>query len=74
MADLRMILTVVLGAGLGLVLIAFPELVVRTHTVGRLPQDRSGDYGEAGEIPSQWRRIVQAVGVILVLIAGYIWI
>lgn len=74
MVDLRTALTVVLGAGLGLVLVAFPDLVIRAHTVGRAPHDRGGQYGEEGSAPDSWRRIVQAIGVVLVLIAVYIWL
>lgn len=74
MVDFRTALAVVLGAGLGLVLIAFPELVIRVHTVGRVPNDRGGQYGDEAAAPDSWRRVVQAIGVVLVLIAGYIWI
>ena len=74
MPDLRTTLALVLGVGLGLVLLAFPEVVVRAHTVGRVPHDRSGEYGEDSSLPSLWRRAVQGIGIVLVLVAIYIWV
>ena len=71
MADLRTILAAVLGVGLGLVLLAFPAAVVRVQTVGRLPHDRGGGYGQAAEPPRSWILVVRGIGIALVLAGGY---
>jgi hypothetical protein len=41
------------------------------QTVGRTPRDRSGEYGSESTVPDRWRRLVQAVGVLLVLAGIY---
>lgn len=69
MVDVRHLLAAVLGVGLGAVLLFFPEAVIRVHTVGRMPHDRTGEYGEEGSAPTLWRRGVQAAGVVS-LVAG----
>jgi hypothetical protein len=74
MADLRTQLALVLGVGLGLVLIAHPSLVVRVHTVGRLPQDRGGQYGEDDSLSPAWRHVVRAGGVALIAVALWLWL
>lgn len=71
MADLRTVLSAVLGVGLGLVLLAYPEAVVRVQTVGRLPDDRGGAYGQPAAPPRSWVLAVRAVGALLVLGGGY---
>jgi hypothetical protein len=74
MADLRTQLALVLGVGLGLVLIAFPDLVIRAHTVGRVPHDRTGQYGEDSDRSDWVRHAVRAVGAGLVVAAVVIWL
>ncbi|QPV62260.1 hypothetical protein I7X12_16165 [Halosimplex litoreum] len=69
--DYRTLLAGVLGVGLGAVLIAAPEVVVRAHTVGRVPGDRGGEYGTDGESNSGIRRLVRGVGAALVLAGLY---
>ena len=69
MADLRTILAAVLGIGLGALFLAYPEAVIRVQTAGRVPHDRGGEYGSASSIPDRWRRLVQLLGV-AVLVAG----
>ena len=71
MVDVRTLLAAVLGVALGVVLIAAPEFVVRIHTAGRRPHDRGGEYGTDREVPDQWRRLVQGVGVALVVLGCY---
>ncbi|MFB6152490.1 MAG: hypothetical protein ABEJ40_11855 [Haloarculaceae archaeon] len=71
MVDYRTLLAAVLGVALGAVLLAFPEFVVRVQTAGRVPHDRTGEYGEPSEVPDRWRQLVRAVGVALVLAGGY---
>ncbi|AUV83482.1 hypothetical protein C2R22_19055 [Salinigranum rubrum] len=60
--DLRTLLAAVLGVGLGLVLVAAPESVIRVHTAGRLPSDRGGEYGDDAGVSLPTRRLVQALG------------
>ena len=69
--DARTVLAAVLGVGLGFVLIAYPEAVVRAQTAGRLPRDRGGEYGEDAGVSSRTRWIVQALGVLSVLLGFY---
>jgi hypothetical protein len=70
MVDVRTLAAAVLGVALGAVCLASPETIVRVQTVGRVPQDRYGRYGDdgaggSGGIPPRWRRLVQGVGVVL---------
>jgi hypothetical protein len=69
--DYRTLLAAVLGVGLGAVLIAAPEAVVRTHTTGRVPGERGGKYGSDGEPNDGIRRLVRVVGAALVLAGLY---
>jgi hypothetical protein len=62
--DVRTLLAGVLGVALGLVLVAFPDAVVRAQTAGRLPDDRGGEYGTGSPTPARWRRLVQVLGVV----------
>jgi len=64
--DYRTLAAGVLGVGLGLVLLAFPEAIVRAQMAGRLPQDRRGEYGVDGELSRGWRWLVRFVGSALV--------
>jgi hypothetical protein len=82
MTDARTLAAAVLGVALGLLFVAAPETILQVQTAGRLPQDRRGRYGEDGvsggnsdtgngerdpAVPARWRRLVQVVGVALVL-------
>lgn len=71
MADLRTVLAAVLGVGLGLVLLAFPGTIIRMQTVGRLPHDRDGGYGQAAAPPRRWLLVVRGIGIGLVIAGGY---
>jgi hypothetical protein len=71
MVDYRTLLAAVLGVGLGLVMVGAPGIVVRAHTVGRYPTDQHGGYGDGAAAPERWRRIVQLVGVGLVVAGAY---
>ena len=83
MVDVRTLAAAVLGVALGVVCLVAPGTIVRVQTAGRLPQDRYGRYGEdgtaggdgAGEadggLPTRWIRLVQAVGVVLVVGGAY---
>lgn len=69
--DPRTLLAGVLGVGLGLVLLAAPEAVVRVQTVGRVPGPRGGEYGEDGDSNRGIRLLVRAVGALLVAAGLY---
>jgi hypothetical protein len=82
MVDVRTLAAAVLGVALGVVCLIAPGTIVRIHTAGRLPQDRYGRYGEDGGsggdgdeadggLPTRWIRLVQAVGVVLVIGGAY---
>jgi len=70
MADLRTLLAAVLGLLLGVVCLVAPGTVVRVQTAGRRPTGRDGEYG-TDAVPGRWRRLVQAVGVGLVVAGAY---
>ncbi|MFB6173863.1 MAG: hypothetical protein ABEI39_04395 [Halobacteriales archaeon] len=70
MADLRTLLAAVLGVGLGAVLVAYPDVVIRAQTAGRLPHDRGGEYGDSAA-PGRWRLVVRALGVAAILAGAY---
>jgi hypothetical protein len=70
-ADLRTLLAAVLGVGLGALLLAYPEAVIRIQTAGRLPHDRGGEYGSASSAPDRWRRLVQLLGVVVLVTGVY---
>jgi len=57
----RDLLAVVLGVLLGLVMIAYPQLIVQVHTVGRRPRTP----GPAGpdETDAKWLWLVRLLGV-----------
>ena len=70
MADLRTLLAAVLGLLVGVVCLVAPGAVVRVQTAGRRPTGRDGEYG-TDAVPDRWRRLVQAVGVGLVVAGAY---
>ena len=67
--DPRTALAAGLGVALGVVLVAYPDAVVRAYAAGGAP-DRHGEYGSDG-VPGNWRRVVQALGVGSVLLGLY---
>lgn len=67
----RQALAAVLAVGLGLVLVAYPEALVRVHTVGRVPNDRGGSWGEDGGLDSRWQWVIRAVGVVCVALGAF---
>ncbi|MFB6112630.1 MAG: hypothetical protein ABEJ58_00850 [Halodesulfurarchaeum sp.] len=73
MADFRTQAALVLGVGLGLVLIAFPEAVLRVHMVGRFPHDRGGEYGRDATPSGLITWGIRAIGGVLVIVAIAIW-
>ncbi|MDY6819907.1 MAG: hypothetical protein SVG88_14700 [Halobacteriales archaeon] len=71
MADLRTLLAAVLGIGIGVVCLAYPEAIIRAQTAGRMPHDRSGEYGTDATTADRWRRLVQLLGLGAVIAGGY---
>lgn len=71
MVDVRTVAAAVLGLGLGALCVVYPEAVIRVQTVGRMPHDRTGDYGEDAAAPDRWRWFVRLVGVVALLAGGY---
>jgi hypothetical protein len=71
MVDIRTALAAVLGIGLGLLLVAAPESVIRAQTAGRLPSDRGGEYGDDAAVSARTRRLVQGLGVAVVGLGLY---
>ncbi|WP_435177341.1 hypothetical protein [Halorussus sp. AFM4] len=69
--ELRTALAAVLGVGLGLFALAYPEAVVQIHAAGRRPTGRGGEYGEDSPTSDRWRRAVRVVGVALVAAGLY---
>ena len=80
MVDVRTLAAAVLGVALGVVCLVAPGTIVQVQTAGRLPQDRYGRYGEDGDsageadggFPTRWIRLVQAVGVALLVGGAYV--
>ncbi|MFB6103084.1 MAG: hypothetical protein ABEJ73_11025 [Haloplanus sp.] len=70
MVDARTLLAAVLGLLLGAICLFAPDAVVRSQTAGRRPTGRSGEYG-TDATPDRWRRLVQGLGVGLVLAGLY---
>ena len=68
----RDLLAATLGVGLGLVLLAAPEAVIRAQTAGRLPSDRGGEYGTDAEVPARWLWVARVAGVALVAFGLYL--
>ncbi len=65
--DLRTALAAALGVGLGALLIAFPQALIRVHTVGRTSRDRGGEYGSDAGSGSGWvRTAVRFLGAALI--------
>lgn len=71
MADLRTLLAAGLGLLLGAIFLLAPGAVVRVHTVGRRPHDRSGEYGNDAAAPARFLLLVRTVGVGCLLAGGY---
>ncbi|MFB6163888.1 MAG: hypothetical protein ABEJ31_01905 [Haloarculaceae archaeon] len=69
---LREVLAAVLGIGFGAFVLAFPEFVVRVQTVGRVPGQRRGPYGQDGAPPAWALWLVRALGAVAVLVGLYI--
>lgn len=69
--DYRTLAAAVLGVGLGLVLVAYPEGVIRAQLVGRVPGDRHGEYGEDGERSDWLTTAVRVAGVACIAAGGY---
>ena len=71
MVAVRTLLAAVLGIGVGILLIAYPETVIRVQTAGRIPSDRSGEYGSEAPVSDCWRRVMQVLGGISIILGLY---
>lgn len=68
---LRTLLAAILGVVLGALLVAYPEAVVRAHLFGRVPGGRGSEYGADAAVSGRRRRLVQLIGVGMVLAGLY---
>jgi len=65
----RELLAVVLGAGLGLFMLAYPRVIVKVHAVGRRPRTPS----PAGpDVDDKWLWVVRVLGVACLVVAAVI--
>jgi hypothetical protein len=71
MTAVRTLLAALLGIGIGILLVAYPETVIRVQTAGRIPSDRGGEYGSEAPVSDRWRRGVQLLGGVSVLLGLY---
>ena len=69
--DYRTLAAAVLGVGLGLVLVAAPEGVLRAQFAGRVPGDRHGEYGSDEGYSPRLVLLVRALGVVCVAAGLY---
>jgi hypothetical protein len=67
----RDLLAVGLGAVLGLVMIAFPQVVVRMHLLGRQPRT-PGPAGGDADVDTKWLWLVRGLGVACLGVAGIV--
>jgi hypothetical protein len=58
----RDLLAAVLGVLLGLLMIAYPQVIVQVHTVGRRPRT-PGPAGPDGDTDAKWLWLVRVLGV-----------
>lgn len=70
--EFRTALAAALGVGLGLLIVAYPEAVVRVQTAGRLPHDRGGEYGQDADLSRRWRLLVRGLGLAVVAFGLYL--
>ena len=71
MVAVRTLLAAVLGIGIGILLVAYPETVIRVQTAGRIPSDRGGEYGSEAPVSDRWRRVVQFLGGVSIILGLY---
>ncbi|MFB6185355.1 MAG: hypothetical protein ABEI86_00605 [Halobacteriaceae archaeon] len=63
--------TIVLGIIVGALLVFYPAKMATLHLVGRGPTGRRGPYGEDNALSNRWKRVIQAIGIIVLLISVF---
>jgi hypothetical protein len=63
----RELVAAALGVGLGLLLVVYPDAMIRSFLAGRSPQGRHGEYGTEGLPDEKWRWLVRGLGAVVVL-------
>ena len=71
MSALRDALAAVLGVGIGLLCVAYPQVVIRAQSLGRVPRDRGGSYGAESTVPERWLWFVRVLGVLTIVAGAY---
>lgn len=72
MSGVRELLAVVLGAALGVALLAAPRTILRLSVFGGQRRRRRGDYGTDDPIPDRWALIARGLGILCLAIAAII--
>jgi hypothetical protein len=72
MPGLRELLAIVLGVGLGLALIAAPRAAMKLSVFVGPSRRRRGEYGTESVVPGELTWVVRGLGVLCLLVAGYI--
>lgn len=71
MYGLREALAAILGVGVGLFFIAYPEVVIRVQTAGTRPDRQPGPTGEAPSSGGMWTWLIRGMGILFVLGGAY---
>ena len=72
MPGIRELLAVVLGALLGLALLAAPRAVLRLTVFVGPTRRRRGDYGTDPALPDRWTWLVRGLGVACLALAAVV--
>lgn len=72
MPGIRELLAVVLGALLGVVLVAAPRAALRLSVFLGPQRRRRGDYGTDDDIPDTWAWVVRVLGLACIAVAAFI--
>ncbi|GGN13148.1 hypothetical protein [Halarchaeum nitratireducens] len=68
----RTALAVGLGAGLGALCLARPDVVRRLSAFGATTPDRTGQYGDDGPASTRATWVVRALGALCLAVAAYV--
>lgn len=72
MTGIRELLAIVLGATLGVVLLAAPRAALKLSVFVGPNRRRRGDYGTEEAIPAQWTLVARGLGFVCLAIAAFI--
>ncbi|WP_254544807.1 hypothetical protein [Halomarina pelagica] len=72
MPGIRELLAVVLGAALGVALLAAPRTMLQLSVFVNPNRRRRGDYGTDEAIPDRWMWVARGLGVLCLTIAAFI--